>query len=106
MFGLPGLSVATQQPRLRDQMGVFGDIETAVDVTVEIRPVDIGRRRRGRAIDDRRKVAAIAGVRSPEIGHQSVALPVGDREKFRRDHPERQSLRFGRGGRDWCRIRR
>ena len=76
-------------------MGVFGDIETAVDVTVEIRPVDIGRRRRDRAIDDGWKAAAIAGERSPEIGDQRVALPIGDGEKFRRDHPERQSLGFG-----------
>src|SRR5580698_8831447 len=76
-------------------MGVFADVETAVDVTVEIWPVDIGRRRRGRAIDGRWKGAAIAGERSPEIGDQSVPLPIGDGDKFRRDHPERQSLLFG-----------
>src|ERR1019366_10481874 len=55
----------------------------------------IGRRRRARPIDDGWKVAAIAGERSPEIGDQRVALPIGGGEKFRRDHPERQPLLYG-----------
>ena len=95
MFGLPGLSVETRRRTSRGEVGVFGDIETAVDMAGEIRPVDIGRRRRDRAVDDRRQGAAIAGERSPEIGDQRVALPVGDGEEFRRDHPERRSLRHG-----------
>ena len=59
----------------------------------EIRPVDIDRRRGDGAVGRRRKVVAVAGERSAQIGDQRVALPVGDREKFRRDHIERRSLR-------------
>ena len=69
----------------------LADVEAAVDVADEIRPVDIGRRRRHNAID-RRKGVGVAGERAPEIGNQRVALPVGDGEKFRRDQIERRAL--------------
>jgi hypothetical protein len=59
----------------------------------EIRPVDIGRRRRDRAVGVRRKGVGVAGEGAAQIGDQRVALPVGDREEFRRDHIERRALR-------------
>ena len=96
MFGLPGLSVATRRRSLRGQVEVIGDVETAVDMAGEIRPVDIGRRRRDAAVDRRRQVAAIAGEGAAQIGDQRVPLPVGHREKFRRDHIERQAVLLGK----------
>ena len=47
-----------------------------------------------RAVDGRRKVAAVAGEGAAQIGDQRVALPVGHREKFRRDHVERRAVRL------------
>ena len=93
MFGLPGLSVATRRRACASQAGVVADVEAAVDMAGEIRPVDIGRRRRDRAVGRRRKGVAVAGERAAQVGDHSVTLPVGDREKFRRDHVERRALR-------------
>ena len=39
------------------------------------------------------QIAAVAGEGAAQIGDQRVALPVGDREEFRRDHIERRALR-------------
>ena len=93
MFGLPGLSVATRRRACAGQAGVAGDVEAAVDMAGEIRPVEIGRRRRDGAVGRRREGVAIAGERAAQIGDQRVTLPVGDGEKFRRDHIERRALR-------------
>ena len=88
-----GIVGGHQQPHFRGEMGILADIETAVDVTGEVGPIDIGRRRRDRAVDGRRQAVAVAGERAPEIGDQSMAIPVGHREEFRRHHPERHPLR-------------
>ena len=93
MFGLPGLSVDSSSRVCASDVGVFGDVETAIDMADEVRPGDIGRRRGDRAVDRRRQAAAVAGERAAEIGHQRVTLPIRHREKFRRHHPERQAFR-------------
>ena len=59
----------------------------------EVRPIDIERRRQRRAVGVRREIAAVAGEGAAQIGDQRVALPVGDRQKLRRDHVERLALR-------------
>src|SRR5437868_13690037 len=59
----------------------------------EVRTVENGWRRRNRAVRRRRKRVAVAGERSPEIGDQRVALPVGDGEELGRDHIKRRALR-------------
>ena len=60
----------------------------------EIRPADVGRRRRNRAIDKLRHTVAIAGEGTAQIGDQRMPLPVGDCQKFRRDHPEWRAVRI------------
>src|SRR5437868_6446468 len=75
-------------------MRIPRDIEAAIDVAGEIRPVYIGRRRVGRAVDRNRQMPAIAGEGAAEISDQRVAFPVRDREKLRRDHIDRQSTRL------------
>ena len=75
-------------------MGEVRHVEPAVDMADEVRPVDVGRRRRNRAIDDRRQAVAVTGVGAAQVGDQRMPLPVGHRHKFRRDHPERHAMRF------------
>ena len=93
MFGLPGLSVAT-----RNRNCEVRRVSWLTSRRPSMWPVKSGRSRlvgadETAAVGRRRKGVAVAGERAAQIGDQGVALPVGDREKFRRDHVERRALR-------------
>ncbi len=60
----------------------------------EIGTVEIGRRRIDCAVDLRGQLGAIAGEGAAQVGDHGVALPVGDREEFRRDDIERRAARI------------
>src|SRR3984893_14003807 len=91
MFGLPGLSVETRKRTSPNKRVSRVTSRRPSTWPVKSGRVDIGRRRRDRAAGRRRKGGAVAGERSAQVGNDSVALPVGDGEKFRRHDIERRS---------------
>src|SRR6185437_6140882 len=82
--GEPGLDVRAAgivgrdpQPRLPGEIEIPGDIEPAVDMAGEVRPVEIGRRRIGLAVERRRQRAAITGEGAAQINETTLAATSG-----------------------------
>ena len=86
-----GIVGGEPQPALAGEAGIAGNVETAVDMPGEIRPLDIDRRRRDGAVGRQRKIVAVAGEGAAQVGDNSMTLPVRHREKFRRDDIEQRA---------------